>query len=219
MSDKFLNIDLLSDSEADLDLAVTHVRGEGVIAYPTETVYGFGSLPTTKGVSRVQALKRRTREKPLIILTPTAEEVAGLAWNDEAHLLGSAFWPGALTLVLHDSRSIFPPGIRSKSDKVAVRVSSNPIVQRILKKLGAPLTSTSVNYPGELPAKSTSEVGEVVRRLKGKDIMLIDAGTLPISEPSTIVDCTVKPLEVLRKGKVQISNLAEVIPELHGKAI
>tara|TARA_B100002049_G_scaffold160681_1_gene120227 strand:+ start:390 stop:1049 length:660 start_codon:yes stop_codon:yes gene_type:complete len=219
MSDKFLNIDLLSDSEADLDLAVTHVRGEGVIAYPTETVYGFGSLPTTKGVSRVQALKRRTREKPLIILTPTAEEVAGLAWNDEAHLLGSAFWPGALTLVLHDSRSIFPPGIRSKSDKVAVRVSSNPIVQRILKKLGTPLTSTSVNYPGELPAKSTSEVGEVVRRLKGKDIMLIDAGTLPISEPSTIVDCTVKPLEVLRKGKVQISNLAEVIPELHGKAI
>ncbi|MEC7834134.1 MAG: L-threonylcarbamoyladenylate synthase [Gemmatimonadota bacterium] len=219
MSDKFLNIDLLSDSEADLDLAVTHVRGEGVIAYPTETVYGFGSLPTTKGVSRVQALKRRTREKPLIILTPTAEEVAGLAWNDEAHLLGSAFWPGALTLVLHDSRSIFPPGIRSKSDKVAVRVSSNPIVQRILKKLGAPLTSTSVNYPGELPAKSTSEVVEVVRRLNGKDIMLIDAGTLPISEPSTIVDCTVKPLEVLRKGKVQISNLAEVIPELHGKAI
>ena len=219
MSDKFLNIDLLSDSEADLDLAVTHVRGEGVIAYPTETVYGFGSLPTTKGVSRVQALKRRTREKPLIILTPTAEEVAGLAWNDEAHLLGSAFWPGALTLVLHDSRSIFPPGIRSKSDKVAVRVSSNPIVQRILKKLGAPLTSTSVNYPGELPAKSTSEVVEVVHRLNGKDIMLIDAGTLPISEPSTIVDCTVKPLEVLRKGKVQISNLAEVIPELHGKAI
>ena len=218
MSDKFLNIDLLSDSEADLDLAVTHVRGEGVIAYPTETVYGFGSLPTTKGVSRVQALKRRTREKPLIILTPTAEEVAGLAWNDEAHLLGSAFWPGALTLVLHDSRSIFPPGIRSESDKVAVRVSSNPIVQRILKKLGAPLTSTSVNYPGELPAKSTSEVVEVVRRLNGKDIMLIDAGTLPISEPSTIVDCTVKPLEVLRKGKVQISNLAEVIPELHGKA-
>ena len=182
-------------------------------------MYGFGSLPTTKGVSRVQALKRRTREKPLIILTSTAEEVAGLAWNDEAHLLGSAFWPGALTLVLHDSRSIFPPGIRSKSDKVAVRVSSNPIVQRILKKLGTPLTSTSVNYPGELPAKSTSEVGEVVRRLKGKDIMLIDAGTLPISEPSTIVDCTVKPLEVLRKGKVQISNLAEVIPELHGKAI
>ena len=219
MSDKFLNIDLLSDSEADLDLAVMHVRGEGVIAYPTETVYGFGSLPTTKGVSRVQALKRRTREKPLIILTPTAEEVAGLAWNDEAHLLGSAFWPGALTLVLHDSRSIFPPGIRSKSDKVAVRVSSNPIVQRILKKLGAPLTSTSVNYPGELPAKSTSEVVEVVRRLNGKDIMLINAGTLPISEPSTIVDCTVKPLEVLRKGKVQISNLAEVIPELHGKAI
>ena len=219
MSDKVLNIDLLSDSEVDLDLAVAHIQGEGVIAYPTETVYGFGSLPTTKGVARVQALKHRSREKPLIILTPTTEEVAGLAWNDEARLLGSAFWPGALTLVLHDPRSIFPPGIRSKSDKVAVRVSSNPIVQRILKKLGTPLTSTSVNYPGELPAKSTSEVVEVVRRLNGKDIMLIDAGTLPISEPSTIVDCTVKPLEVLRKGKVQISNLAEVIPELHGKAI
>ena len=219
MSDKFLNIDLLSDSEVDLDLAVAHVQGEGVIAYPTETVYGFGSLPTTKGVARVQALKHSSREKPLIILTPTAEEVAGLAWNDEARLLGSAFWPGALTLVLRDPRSIFPPGIRSESDKVAVRVSSSPIVQRILKKLGAPLTSTSVNYPGELPARSASQVVKVISRLNGSSIMLIDTGTLPISEPSTIVDCTVKPPEVLREGRVQISNLGEVIPELHGKTI
>ena len=219
MSDTSLNVDLRSDSEVDLDLAVAHVQGEGVIAYPTETVYGFGSLPTTKGVARVQALKHRPREKPLIILTPSVQEVAGLVWNDEARLLGSAFWPGALTLVLQDSRSIFPPGIRSESEKVAVRISSNPLVQRILKKLGAPITSTSVNYPGEPPARSASEVVEVIRRLNGNDIMLIDTGTLPISEPSTIVDCTVKPLEVLREGKVNISDLAKVIPELHGKAI
>ena len=76
-----------------------------------------------------------------------------------------------------------------------------------------------MNYPGEPPARSASEVVEVIRRLNGNDIMLIDTGTLPISEPSTIVDCTVKPLEVLREGKVNISDLAKVIPEQHGKAI
>jgi tRNA A37 threonylcarbamoyladenosine synthetase subunit TsaC/SUA5/YrdC len=57
----------------------------------------------------------------------------------------------------------------------------------------------------------------VISRLNGSSIMLIDTGTLPISGPSTIVDCTVKPPEVLREGTVQISNLGEVIPELHGK--
>jgi L-threonylcarbamoyladenylate synthase len=89
----------------------------------------------------------------------------------------------------------------------------------MLKKLGTPLTSTSVNYPGELPATSAEQVVKVISRLNGNGIMLIDTGTLPISEPSTIVDCTVNPPKVLREGRVQISNLGEVIPELHGKAI
>ena len=219
MSEALVRVDLHSDPEADLDLAVAHVQAEGVIAYPTETVYGFGSLPTTAGIARIHALKRRRSEKLLIVLTPTAEEVIELVWNDEAHALASVFWPGALTLVLGDPRGIFPSGIRSEAEKVAVRVSSNPIVHRILKKLGGPLTSTSVNCPGEPPARSGSEVVEVISRLNGDNVVLIDTGTLPVSAPSTIVDCTVKPPEVLREGRVQIKKLSEVIPELHEQAI
>ena len=70
--------------------------------------------------------------------------------------------------------------------------------------------------PGEPPAKSGSEVVKVVSRLNGSEVMLVDSGTLPISEPSTIVDCTVYPPTILREGKTHISALREVVPELYG---
>ena len=211
-----LRIDVRSGVGEDLNLAVEHIRKGGVVAYPTETVYGFGSLPTAKGVTRIQKIKHRTFAKPLIILTPTIEEVSRLAWNDQAGLLASVFWPGPLTLLLGDPYGIFPLGIRSETDKVGVRLSSSPIVECMLEKLGRPLTSTSVNLPGEPPAKSGSEVVTVVSRLNGSEVMLVDSGTLPISEPSTIVDCTVNPPTILREGKTHISALREVVPELYG---
>lgn len=216
MSEISLRIDVRSDLGEDLDLAVEHVRREGIIAYPTETVYGFGSLPTAKGVTRIQKIKCRTFEKPLILLTPTTEEVRGLAWNDQAALLASVFWPGPLTLLLGDPCRIFPPGIRSETGKVAVRLSSSPIVERLLDKLGCPLTSTSVNLPGEPPAKSGSEAIEVISRMNGSEVILVDSGTLPISDPSTIVDCTVRPPQTLREGEIHITALREVIAELNG---
>ena len=208
--------DLREDPEADLAKVVAHLEGDGVIAYPTETVYGFGSLGTLSGIRRVQELKHRERDKPLIALVPSAAALEALEWTDEARELASIFWPGAVTLVLGDPRGIFLSGVRSVDGTVAVRVSPQPIVGRLLERLGVPLTSTSLNEPGREPARSGTEAAAVIERLGRSDVWLLDGGTLPESSPSTIIDCTSGTPTVLREGAVPVGRLRRVIPEIHG---
>jgi L-threonylcarbamoyladenylate synthase len=208
--------DLRGDPEADLTQVVAHLEGDGVIAYPTETVYGFGSLPTPSGIRRVLELKHRERAKPLIALVPSATSVEALAWTDEAREIASIFWPGAVTLVLGDPRATFLDGVRSVDGTVAVRVSPQPIVGRLLERVGVPLTTTSLNEPGEEPARSGTEAAGVIERLGRSDVWLLDGGTLPGSRPSTIIDCTRGTPTVLREGAVPVGRLRCVIPEIHG---
>jgi len=207
--------DLRGDPEADLTQVVAHLERDGVIAYPTETVYGFGSLLTPSAIRNVHELKARERAKPLIALVPSATSVEALAWTDEARELASIFWPGAVTLVLRDPRGIFVEGVRSVDGTVAVRVSPQPIVERLLERVGEPLTSTSLNEPGEEPARSGTEAREVIERLGCGDVWLLDGGTLPESGPSTIIDCTSGTPTVLREGTVPVGRLRCVIPEIH----
>jgi L-threonylcarbamoyladenylate synthase len=207
---------LRADPEADLTRIVAHLEGDGVIAYPTETVYGFGSLATASGIRRVHELKHREHAKPLIALVPSAGSVEALAWTDEARELASIFWPGAVTLVLGDPQCIFLEGVRSVDGTVAVRVSPQPIVGRLLERLGAPLTSTSLNERGGEPACSGTEAVTIIERLGGSDVWLLDGGALPESRPSTIIDCTSGMPTVLREGSVTVARLRCVIPEIHG---
>lgn len=215
MPDSALRTDLREDPEADLGPVVAHLERDGVIAYPTETVYGFGSLGTPAGMRGVQELKGRKPDMPLIALVPSAVSVESLAWTDEAKELASIFWPGSLTLVLRDPHGIFLAGVRSVDGTVAVRVSPQPIVARLLELLGAPLTSTSLNEPGGKPARSGTEAREVIERLGRGDVWLLDGGTLPESGPSTIIDCTSGTPTVLREGTVPVGRLRCVIPEIH----
>jgi L-threonylcarbamoyladenylate synthase len=208
--------DLRGDPEADLTQVVAHLERDGVIAYPTETVYGFGSLVTPLGIRSVHELKARERAKPLIALVPSAASVEALAWTDEARELASIFWPGAVTLVLRDPRRIFLEGVRSVDGTVAVRLSPQPIVGRLLERLGVPLTSTSLNEPGDEPARSGTEAADVIERLGRSDVWLLDGDTLPESRPSTIIDCASGIPTVLREGAVPVGRLRCVIPEIHG---
>ena len=139
-----------------------------------------------------------------------------LAWTDEARELASIFWPGAVTLVLRDPRGIFLEGVRSVDGTVAVRVSPQPIVGRLLERLGVPLTSTSLNEPGDEPARSGTEAADVIERLGRSDVWLLDGGTLPESRSSTIIDCASGTPTVLREGAVPVGRLRCVIPEIHG---
>ncbi|HUP52644.1 MAG TPA: L-threonylcarbamoyladenylate synthase [Longimicrobiales bacterium] len=217
MSDWPERLDLRADPEADLSRVVQHVRAGGLIAYPTETVYGVGGSTAEGAVARLSRLKSREPDKPFLLLVESIGAVEGLRWTPEARELARAFWPGSLTLVLEDPVGIFPRWVSDQDGRaVGVRVSPHPLVARLLREVGGPLTSTSLNVPGEPPASSGSEAVEVVRRLGDRDVLVLDAGTLPRSGPSTVVDCTGEEPVVLRKGSIPTSRLRCATPRIHG---
>ena len=217
MTAEVRTLDLRADPDADLVEVVEHLRGGGVVAYPTETVYGLGGMCTARGVLGVQEFKGRGSHKPLIVLVDSAETVQGLGWTEGARELAKIFWPGPVTLVLRDPHGIFPPGVRSEeTGSVGVRVTPHPIAARLVAELGAPLTSTSLNRSGQTPVSSGHEAGELCAR-GATAVWVLNAGTLPPSGPSTVVDCTGNEPVVLREGIVPIGRLRCAIPEIHGQ--
>jgi L-threonylcarbamoyladenylate synthase len=210
-------IDSGADVHAILPDVVRHLRAGRPIAYPTETVYGLGGATSVEAVEQVRALKGREPGKPLIALVRSAAAVPDLRWTEPARELARIFWPGPLTLVLEDPLGIFPPGVRDEdSHAVGVRVSPHPLVARLVAELGGPLTSTSLNAPGERPAESGAEALEVVKRLGGRDVLVLDGGKLAPSKPSSVVDCTGSEPVVIREGAVLTSRLRCAVPEIHG---
>lgn len=193
-----------------------HLRAEGLVAMPTETVYGLGGRPEGGALLRLQELKGRTEEKPFLLLIPSADFLADTFWPAKARKLAEVFWPGALTLVLPDITGAFPPGVRSREGGVAVRQSPHPLVRLVLEALGGPLVSTSANSPGGAPAHSAEEALSVAMELgAGEELWVLDGGTLGPSEPSTIVDCTGPEPVVLRSGALPTRRLRCVLPEIH----
>ena len=203
---------------SDLEPVAAHVRREGIIAYPTETVYGFGGLCSPEAVALVRSLKRRAEDRPLLVLVRSGEDASGLHWTEGARELASVFWPGSVTLVLRDPDGIFPDGVRSREGTVAVRVSPHPFVSRLLDLLGTPLTSTSANAPGEVPALTGREALDAALSLgAGNEMLVVDGGSLARSGPSTIVDCSGATPVVVREGTVPVSRLRCAVPEIHGR--
>lgn len=204
--------------EAVVSEVAVHLRGGGLVAYPTETVYGFGCALVPGALERLLALKGRDPERPLLLLVPEADGTAGLRWTPEARELAATFWPGALTLVLADPEERFPPGVRSPEGGVAVRRSPHPVAAGLVETLGAPLTSTSANRPGGAPALTADEAEAAARSLgAGDEMWVLDGGALEPSPPSTVVDCSGPEVRVLRAGAVPAARLGCVRPELNAR--
>jgi L-threonylcarbamoyladenylate synthase len=205
-------------SDEELGEVVAHLKRGGLVAYPTETVYGFGSLLREEVLERLAALKRRDPEKPYLLLVPDEKAVADLAWTHEARELAGVFWPGALTLVLADPGGRFPRGVRGPGGGVAVRRTSHPLARRLVELLGEPLTSSSANAPGAPPAASGEEALAAAAVLgAGEDLWVLDVGGLPASAPSTIVDCTGLSSRVLRAGQTPVKRLRCVLPGIDSR--
>lgn len=190
-----------------------HLRSGGLLAYPTETVYGLGGLVEDGPLRALAALKRRDADKPFLLLLPDPQAAVGLVWNRCARRLAERLWPGPLTLVLPDPGRSFPAQVRGGSGGVAVRMSPAPVARQILDEVGAPITSTSANPPGGAPARSGKEAWKAARALEaGERLWVVDAGELPPAPASTIVDCTARDPVVLRAGAFDPSELREICP-------
>ena len=186
-------MELLKPSAEGISRAVEVLRGGGVVAFPTDTVYGLAAL-TSDGVERVYALKGRERGKPLVLMGADWEALSGRVKAGEGALgLIRGFWPGPLTLVLEG---------QAGGASVGVRVPDHSVALELLRASG-PLWTTSANRSGEADAMSADEVG---LRLPGVDAV-IDGGRAPGGTPSTVVDASGDAPKILRAGAIAPDQL------------
>ena len=199
-----------ADVVATLPKVLAHLRAGGLLAYPTETVYGLGSRPRDPEVRALAALKGRAPHKPFLLLVASREmaEAQGLAFNESARALARAFWPGPLTLVLPGGGGRLPDLLRGPEGGIAVRWTSQANVARLVAELGEPITSTSANLPGAPPAPGADAiVRDFARPVREGRLLVLDGGVLGNRPSSTVVDCTTPAPRVIRPGAVTLAEL------------
>jgi len=177
--------------EAALRPALEQMEARRVLAYPTETVYGFGGGIDRDSVDALVSLKSRPPGKPFLLLIagPDMVDRLGLSLPSFATKLVAKHWPGPLTLVLSGGERRVPDKLRGPEGGVAVRWTSHPGIARLIRAHGDAITSTSANRPGVPPAKSATEIleqwGDAVARGR---LRVLDGGTFTPSQPSTVLD-------------------------------
>ncbi|MBI5562946.1 MAG: threonylcarbamoyl-AMP synthase [Deltaproteobacteria bacterium] len=204
--DKPIDKPIILSASSPLDQAVAAFRAGGTVIYPTETFYALGVDPfNPDAIGRLYALKGRSDKSPVSVIVRDAAMLAlitGRIAPLSADLI-KRFWPGPLTLIFDASVSV-PAALTAKTGSVGARVSSNPVCQRLLDALNAPITATSANPAGKRPPV---EVSEVMDYFGGSMDVVIDAGPLPGTKGSTIVDCRMGRIEVVRPGEIPASEI------------
>ena len=195
---------------AAIPRAVAHLRGGGLIAYPTETVYGLGSRAQGPDVQAVARLKGRRPDKPFLLLVAdrAMAEAQGLAFTESATALARAFWPGPLTLVLPGGDGRLPDVLRGPEGGIAVRWTSHRGMAALVRALGEPVTSTSANLPGSPPAPGAAAIiRDFAPAVEAGTLLVLDGGVLGNSPPSTLVDCTQPTPRLIREGALTLAEL------------
>lgn len=208
-----------AEIEGALRNVILHLSERGVLAYPTETVYGFGTAVDHESVEALVQLKGRPAHKPFLLLIANASQITrlGLHLTPSAANLAARFWPGPLTLVLPGGDRRVPARLRGPEGGVAVRYTPHPGLQRLLLAYGEPITSTSANRPGVPPAMTVAEIEEQwPDAIHSGKLQVLDGGRLSPSQPSTVVDCTGRRARVIRPGVFSAAQLRDCVPDLIG---
>ena len=203
--------------EASFQGTIAHLNQRRVLAYPTETVYGFGGGVDHESVRNLVALKSRPRGKPFLLLVAGVDMLSrlDLRMTHAASSLAARFWPGPLTLVLPGGDKRVPSELRGPEGGVAVRWTSHVALARLIRAYGDPITSTSANRPGTPPADSAATIlGDWWDAVARNQLRVLDGGTLRPSEPSTVVDCMGARPRIIRPGAISADSLRLAAPTL-----
>jgi tRNA threonylcarbamoyl adenosine modification protein (Sua5/YciO/YrdC/YwlC family) len=194
-----------------ISTAASAARRGDVVLVPTESSYGLATDAfSVRGVRSIRWAKGQMSQVPLPVLVPSVMTVGGIAagMSNEARALMTAFWPGALTLLMRAQPTL--AWDLPTDAPLAVRMPLNPVLLELLDKTG-PLVVTAANGAG-LPAPLT--VDEAVEQLGEAWVVALDAGPILPAEPSTIVDVTGEGAVIMRHGGVSAELLREICPEL-----
>lgn len=208
-------------SAAEVDASVrgtiAHLDSRKVLAYPTETVYGFGGGVDHESVANLVALKSRPRGKPFLMLIAGVDMLGRLDLHltPPAAALAARYWPGPLTLVLPGGERRVADALRGPEGGVAVRWTPHAGLGRLIRAYGEPITSTSANRPGQPPARAAATIVRDWSAEIGRGMLrVLDGGTLPASPPSTVVDCMGERPRVIRPGAISADDLRLAAPTL-----
>jgi L-threonylcarbamoyladenylate synthase len=191
-----------------LDRAMHVLNSGGLVAFPTDTVYGLGALAFNRGsIGRLYSVKQRDRERPLPVLISSQDQLSHITvrLNKAAQMLADRFWPGPLTIVV-ESHPELPDEI-SSSGTVGIRIPDHAFARELLSRAG-PMAVTSANLSNH-PASRNAE--EVLHELGGKIELVIDGGLTAGQIPSTVVDCTKQTATVLRAGPIGVDQILAVL--------
>ena len=197
-----------ASSPHSLELALKTLREGGLVAFPTDTVYGLGALAFDEpAVQSIYVAKGRGEEKaiPVLLGEPAQLDQVALSLPERARRLAERFWPGPLTLVVLRAPGL--PAAISVTDTVGVRVPDHDVARALLRAAG-PMAVTSANISGQ-PSPRTA--GEVRSQLDGRVALILDGGDTPGGVPSTVLDCTKAEPLILRQGPINLEEIRRVL--------
>lgn len=188
------------------------LRDGGLVAFPTETVYGLGADALNEtAAKRIYAAKGRPSDNPLIIHIAKVEDMDVLAYsNEKAHMLAQAFWPGPLTIIL-PKKDVVPYETTGGLDTVAIRMPSHPAAIELIRQSGVYVAAPSANTSGR-PSPTRAE--HVVEDMNGRVEYIVDGGPVGIGIESTIIDISGDKPTILRPGFITKKMLEQIIGEV-----
>ncbi len=194
----------------DIELAARLLREGGVVAIPTDTLYGLAADAfNPEAIERVFVIKERPDGMALPVLLADWEQLPAVTRElpDSARALAEAYWPGPLTLVLLRAGAL-PPRLTAGGDTVAARVPGHPAPRELARRLGRPITGTSANISG---APDPQTLDELRRQVGGRVDCVVNAGPPPAGAASTIVDLTGEAPRLIREGAIPFAEIAALL--------
>ena len=212
-NDKIKTIIARGDDEKGIIKAAEILKNGGLVAFPTETVYGLGAdALNEEAAAKIYAAKGRPSDNPLIVHIADTKAVYELASEvpEKAVMLMEAFWPGPLTIILN-KKKIVPNGTTGGLDTVAIRMPSHPVAMKLIKESGVYIAAPSANTSGR---PSPTLAGHVIEDMNGRIDMILDGGAVGIGIESTIVDLTGEIPTILRPGYITKKMLESIIGQV-----
>ena len=209
-----LNTKVYRVNEKNIDKEIINeagsiLKGGGLVAFPTETVYGLGANALDKeAVKKIFEAKGRPQDNPLIVHISDFDEIDPLVLEipEISKVLMKKFWPGPMTIILKKS-TLIPYETSAGLDSVGIRMPSNQVARQIIKAAGVPIAAPSANISGR---PSPTDVESCIEDLSGKIEMIVGGEKCPVGVESTVVDCTINPPCVLRPGGITLEMLKSI---------
>lgn len=202
----------VADEAAGIALAVVCLRDGGVVALPTDTVYGIAvALPTPGGIERLFHVKRRPPDKGIMLLLADAAQAPEIgAMTPAATAIGATFWPGGVTVIVPQRPDVpLPAALTGGAPTIGLRVPDHPTPRALASAVG-PLPTTSANRSGVPEARDAAEIADQI----GRDIdLILDGGPAHGGPASTVVDCTGELATILRAGAVSPARIAAALDD------